>query len=118
MSLRSVGGKAVDEPRPAASAQLLRRAALRCVCRVPRRPRIAAREAIVMTDRGAAGALARPVLAGHLGGTPLGARSGQDVVTVRCALRIDGAPLLVERGVVVDVRLVSVELVRVLGDQD
>ena len=114
----SVRRKAVDQASAARGHQVLLRAPLGRMRRVPWRSGLAEREAIVMPQHRAlvAGA-ARPVLARHRRRPALGRRAGQDVVPVRRALRVDLAALLVERRVVVDVRLVGVQLGDVGGDE-
>ncbi len=110
-SADSLGREAVDQASPTGRYQILLRAALGRVGRVPGRSRFAERESIVMPhQRVVLARVARPILAGRGGGLALHRRTGQDVVPVGRALRVDRAPLLVERGVVVNVGLVGVKL--------
>src|SRR4026209_2160498 len=70
-----------------------------------------------MAQHRCAGAAARPVLTRHLRRATVRRRTGENIVAVRRTLRINRPALLVERGVVVDVRLVGMKLGDVLCDQ-
>src|SRR5688572_33426909 len=71
-----------------------------------------------MTEHRRARTAARPVHAGHLSRAAVGRRAGEDVVPVRRALPVDRTAHLVKRRVVVDVRLIGVELGDVLRNED
>src|SRR5688572_10850576 len=85
--------------------------------RVPRGAWFSAGQPIVVPQHRRAGTAAGPVLTGHLRSPAFGCRSGQDVMPVWRAGRINGPALLVQCGVVVDIRLVRVQVRQSLRDE-